>query len=209
MSVKFYQAQTYRERELLIVLNTHDADMTEVEAARKGDDSIKLLQTPADMPVGCAVNLGILNMSGDYWAKMDDDDYYSPNYLADINLYRKAVDFDIAGKGALFNYLEAEDATIVRSWKQADRQTHNFAGGTLVVKNTPENVHWPENVRGYADIEFLTQRLTKGAHISSLDPFSHIQIRRSDSTFHTWTRQAVHANAAFVSDGLSVESVFI
>lgn len=209
MAIKFYKAQKYKNRELIIVLNSNDFEHSSIDRMRGRDESIHIHYAPSDMPVGCAVNLGISHMTGDYWAKMDDDDYYSPNYLSDINLYRKFLDFDIAGKGALFNYLEEQDQTILRSSSLWDRETHNFAGGTLIVKNEPDNVHWPERVRGFADIEFLTGRLVEGAHIASLDPFGHIQIRRKDSRFHTWTRQASHMTADYTADGLNIESVFI
>lgn len=209
MAIEFYQAQNYNNRELIIVLNTDELRRDALERMKGDDHSIRFFHAPSDMPVGCAVNLGVANMTGDYWAKMDDDDYYSPNYLSDINLYRKFMDFDIAGKAAVFNYLEGRDETILRSSKLWDRETHHFAGGTLVVKNAPGNKFWPEHVRGYNDIEFLTGRLVDGAHLASLDPFGHLQIRKTDSRFHTWTRQESQMAADFRTSGLNLESIFV
>ena len=208
-AIEFYKSQLYQNRELIIVVNTDQYDTEEIAALTKSDPTIKVLYAPSSFTIGAAMNLGISHMQGDYWAKLDDDDYYSPHYLYDINLYRKHIDFDVAGKSSVFNYLEQSDTTILRSIYQRDRSVNNLAGGTFVVKRDDCAMYWSEFVRGYADVEFITRRLNEGAHVSSLDPFGYMQIRRSDERLHTWTKQASFLKPDYVSDGINLSSVFV
>ena len=209
MAVEFYQAQKYSNRELIIIVNTDDYDRSAIDLATESDSTIQVLYAPSNFTIGGAMNIGISNMRGDYWAKLDDDDYYSPNYLYDINLYRKHLNFDVAGKGSVFNYLEETNTTILRSFYQRDRSVDNLAGGTFVAKRDAEKMYWSETVRGYADIEFLTRRLSEGANIASLDPFNYVQVRRADERSHTWTKQASFLRPDFVCDSMNLSSIFV
>jgi glycosyltransferase involved in cell wall biosynthesis len=77
-AIRLYQAQTYPNRELLIL-----ADGDDVRDIVPDDPSIRLLQLEGHAEIGTKRNLGCSRALGDVIAVWDDDDYSSPDRLSD------------------------------------------------------------------------------------------------------------------------------
>ncbi|WP_103763043.1 glycosyltransferase [Roseovarius confluentis] len=151
-----------------------------------------LYSMPGYKSIGYCINYGIEQSASDYWAKFDDDDIYGPDYLSDMLLQRKYVDFDITGKAAIFTYLEEFDRLHIRRLWTRDTLEPFIGGGTILAR-TGTNM-FPEDVRGYADTLYLTEAEERGYRILSSDPFNFAQVRRADPSSHTWTAGAHQLN---------------
>src|SRR4029453_16390776 len=90
--------------DLELVLLTHGFEITSERAAslaeKYGVERYPVLTEPPETTLGECLNLCVAAASGDVLTKMDDDDYYGPNYLADM---LHALDYskaDVVGKHA-------------------------------------------------------------------------------------------------------------
>ena len=58
--------------------------------------------------LGDCLNRGVEAASGEYVAKMDDNDHYGERYLSDHVLAASFSDAEVVGKGLFFVYFEAD-----------------------------------------------------------------------------------------------------
>jgi glycosyltransferase involved in cell wall biosynthesis len=83
-SIASYQVQTYRDRELVIILNggddTYRKRMRD-HVALLGDSSIRLVDIPGLLPLGALRNKSLQWAKGPIICQWDDDDLYHPQRL--------------------------------------------------------------------------------------------------------------------------------
>ncbi|HEV3334611.1 MAG TPA: glycosyltransferase [Bryobacteraceae bacterium] len=78
LALRFYQDQTYSARELIVV---DDGERFPVEAAAVESVGGRLIRMPGATPLGTKLNAGIEVARGRWCQKMDDDDWYSPQFM--------------------------------------------------------------------------------------------------------------------------------
>ena len=74
---------TYPEKEFLIILNSNCIPASEFEKRAASYSNIRIFRLDDSVTLGECLNFGVREAKYDYIAKMDDDDYYGPNYLLD------------------------------------------------------------------------------------------------------------------------------
>jgi glycosyltransferase involved in cell wall biosynthesis len=77
-ALRCYRRQTYKDSELIVV-DDSDRPMRDLCEGRPRMRYIRLTRVT---PLGKKLNLGIEAARGDVLCKLDDDDYYGPDYLA-------------------------------------------------------------------------------------------------------------------------------
>ena len=77
-AVQYYQAQTYPNSELIVVDDGDDA----VGDLCRGIETLTYIRLNQRTPPGSILNLGIEASRGEILQKIDDDDYYGPEFLA-------------------------------------------------------------------------------------------------------------------------------
>ena len=77
-AVRYFLRQTYANKELIIV----DDGAESAAALVPADAHIRYCRIGAQTPLGSKLNLGIARASGHIIQKLDDDDYYHPDFLA-------------------------------------------------------------------------------------------------------------------------------
>lgn len=185
-----YRRHAYDPLDLVIVLHSDSYSPSDIAPMLRDSDRAQVIRVPESQSVGMALNVGIDAAGGDYWARIDDDDYYGPNYFGDAMLNRQFCDFDICGKSQWFIYFEALKGAFVHKRNWAAHSTNPvIAGGTFLVRNSGEaRLRFDDRVRGYADIDLLGRAIDAGGtNVVSSDPFNFLQIRRMDRKSHTWT----------------------
>ena len=77
-SLKYFLRQTYRDAELIVVGESPDA----LPASAAEVSRIRYIEAHAGANLGAKLNLGIEVARGSIVQKLDDDDYYHPEFLA-------------------------------------------------------------------------------------------------------------------------------
>lgn len=76
-AIKYFLRQTYANKELIIV----DDSLTSAAALVPSDAAITYIKLDSSMSLGRKLNLAIGKASGQIIQKLDDDDYYHPDFL--------------------------------------------------------------------------------------------------------------------------------
>jgi spore maturation protein CgeB/SAM-dependent methyltransferase len=192
--------QNYGHIELIFVQNSSAFSEEEI-AERFSAFKLKILSIPEEQFLADGLNAALEVASGDYLAKIDDDDYYGPNYLSDSLLaFDYAPTAGLVGKKSFFAYVEAADQTVLRFPTQSYKFCRHVHGGTLVWdRRRLEGLEF-ESVRRGTDTRFLKSVQRMGVDIFSTDPFNFVHVRYADKTRHTWTIE----DDEFVSKAVSV-----
>ena len=194
--IENYQRQQYPNKELLVALNSAEVDIQAVKAhVHKSVPSARVYQLDADRNIGFCLNWLIQQATGDYWAKMDDDDEYGQHYLQDYVLNVRALDIDVMGKKMGPTYFEALGQTLYRdpaSMSASDfllheDNRHHMAGATFfgksdLLKRNP----FSEALRSSVDVEFFRSALKKSLNVMLADDFNFTVFRAADKSHHTW-----------------------
>ena len=94
--------------------------------------ALTLVPMPGDAWFGDVLTASVRAASGDVVAKMDDDDWYGPDFLTDLLLARHYSGADVVGMTAEYVHLEAIDRTVRRT-DESERAAKFVAGGTIMV----------------------------------------------------------------------------
>lgn len=98
-----------------------------------GDRAVTVIGCPAETIFGDVLAAALDAAAGDLVVKMDDDDWYAPDFLADLLRARHQSGADLVGNVAEFFYLEASDRT-VRRREASEVYTRYVAGGTMLME---------------------------------------------------------------------------
>jgi len=117
-----YDAMDYPNKEWVVVFNGNLSELERVKEQIHDAPNTSLIYIPRELHAGPCMNIGIQKAVSDYVFRMDDDDYYGPNYLLDTILHTRIVDYDISGK--VFKYFVVKeqfpDAVFSRQPKMFD-----------------------------------------------------------------------------------------
>ena len=178
--------QVYGEKELLLVLNNAVFDVESIETQTKDLHNVRIIQIDGSATLGESLNRGVEEASGDYIAKMDDDDYYGENYLLDMMLAANFSEAEILGKGTYFVHMEGGDVMALRNVAPEHEYSSYVCGGTLIVRrNVLREIPFANRTRG-EDSALLESARKAGCRIYSADVFNFLQVRRANTNRHTW-----------------------
>ncbi|MGS2744307.1 glycosyltransferase [Halomonas sp. LS-001] len=191
-----YLQQEYPNKELLIALNTDQVDRQAIaREVQEKVPSAQIFQFGSERNLGFCLNWLIRQSQGAYWAKMDDDDSYGPNYLMDYWLNTQALDSDLVGKKMSATYFEALDKTLYRDSDTLSASDfilyegnhHHMAGATFFAKRDLLNLNpFSESRRSSIDVEFFRGALQKEQSVMLADDFNFTVYRAADKQHHTW-----------------------
>jgi len=215
-----FRNDRYPHKELVVVLHGRDASLQEARSLVRTGERISIYQVGRELSLGACLNFAAAQSDADYWAKVDDDDIYGPNYLSDLMMYRKAVDFRVGGKTAAFVYSKGEDAirfdpayAATRSWqyRRAGRgERVHIAGGTLIGhRDVLQDVPFSATRRRGSDSDFLRRSDAAGYDFTAFDFFNFALFRSDAPGFHTWNADAddIVRRTSVVGTGAEIDKV--
>ena len=189
LMIENYLRQIHKNKELLIILNNDEFDINSIKQKVEGIPSVQVYQLSQNVSLGDCLNHGVAKASGNYIAKMDDDDIYGRNYLSDALI---AFDFsgaDVVGKDSYFCYVESKKIMAIKQPSKDNRYSDFVSGGTLIIRKEVFNKIKFHNRNRGEDTNFLKDCKENGFVIYSSDKYNFIQMRYSNTTAHTWTIQ--------------------
>ncbi|GAA3711743.1 hypothetical protein GCM10022224_091600 [Nonomuraea antimicrobica] len=134
---------------------------------------------------GEVLNDAAARASGSFLLKMDDDDWYGPDFLADLLLAHAYSGAQVVGTVPEFVYLSSIDVTVHR--RQVTEQITSFvAGGTILVERSAfQAVGGFRPLRRSVDTQFQEALQAAGGQIYRTHGLGYI-LRRGPAANHTW-----------------------
>ncbi|RHW27858.1 glycosyltransferase [Nocardioides immobilis] len=134
----FALRQVARQRgvdaELVLVCHGFTVDEGLVRSRLPGK-SVVVVEVPESLPFGDVLNAGVRAAGHDLLVKMDDDDWYGPDFLSDLLWARHYSGADLVGMTPDFVYLEELDTTL-RRHDDSERPAKFVAGGTMLLERS-------------------------------------------------------------------------
>jgi len=186
---KSYVSQSHPVKQLIIVLNGEDVveERWREYAENYPGEEIEILNMGVGVTLGPCLNAGYERAKYEYLAKMDDDDYYGPNYLSDMLMCFDFCGADIVGKKSFYVYFESYDQLALKWQGNEYKKVDAVSGATLVFKRKVfEKVRFGGLKRG-SDTAFLKACVENGFEIYSGDRYNFILHRSAQTQSHTWT----------------------
>lgn len=178
-----YASQSGIRTELILVTNAANYAVPATHATETLDD-VTVVETDPALSLGTALNRGVAAASGEVIAKFDDDDWYSPSYLADTCNIMRSEHAGLVGKKTYFVYFEAADETVRLYPGNENSRVGRIAGGTIVAhRDVCERVAFADLTLG-EDVRFVRAAERHGFGIYGAPAVGYLQLR---STTHTWS----------------------
>ncbi|MEU4230263.1 glycosyltransferase [Nonomuraea sp. NPDC026600] len=188
--VGFALEQVGRQRgvqlEVILALHGVPPGHPDVAAAIAAfDGPLTVLEADHQAVFGEVLNEAAARASGSFLLKMDDDDWYGPDFLADLLLAHSYSGAQVVGTVPEFVYLSSIDVTVHR--KQITEQITSFvAGGTILVERSAfQAVGGFRPLRRSVDTQFQEALQAAGGQIYRTHGLGYI-LRRGPAANHTW-----------------------
>lgn len=180
-------AQVGVDLELVVATHGFVDDGLEARARARGIERVMVVPMPVDASLGECLNAARLRASGAVLSKMDDDDRYGPNYLADLLAAMHFSEAEVVGKHCRIVELAAHDERVLVQETNEHRYTHFVAGPTLTWR-ADLGIDFAARTQG-EDTDFLGRVTQAGGRIYAADRFNFVQVRSGDPRRHTWTAE--------------------
>ena len=188
LALACYDQQTYPRRELIVVDNGERFPVAEEAVMAVGG---RLVCVEPGMPLGSKLNAGIAASRGQLIQKMDDDDWYGPEFVAAM-VARLETFWRVACRPTLLFLTPFLFFDLAR-WQLFQSVKGHLPGATLLF---PRDL-WEEQpfrpLAGDEDVWFLLDQTRLGAAAVSLDaPELYLAVRHAGlgaDRGHTWTHQ--------------------
>lgn len=136
-----------------------------------------------DASLGEALNAGTDALDTRFVAKIDDDDHYGPQYLADALRAHRYAGAGIVGKHTYYAAVDALDDLLLRFPGHDHVYSSTLAGGTLVIDRERVGDLRFEDMSLGEDRAFIHACHRLGISTYSADRFSFVQHRGADNTW--------------------------
>jgi glycosyltransferase involved in cell wall biosynthesis len=129
-AMRLFRNQDYPNKELIIVC---DDKIMSIDFTERG---IRIISTgPYKMTIGAKRHVGINHSSGDYIAHMDDDDFYSPQWLSKSIDFLETTGCSLTGLSEALMHDYSKDLTYLYSFLPQNAPIKKYVlGATMVYK---------------------------------------------------------------------------
>ena len=180
--------QRHTDLELVLVLHGLDVDEGELRkrAADAGVSTLEIVSAPPSYTLGACLNAGIDRASGDYLAKMDDDNHYGAHYLTDLLHGFETSGAGIVGKWAHYVWLQSTGAVVLRYPDAEHSYQRRIQGGSMLFDGDLLRALRFADLPRAVDSDILDRAIADGVKVWSGDRFNYVSIRGVDRQAHTW-----------------------
>lgn len=179
-----------------------DEDELRRKAASVGITDVVVVHADRSVPLGACLNLLAHAADGEVVAKIDDDDFYGPDYLLDQLNALGYSDAQMVGKQTHYVHLLGPKLTALRFPGLEHRFTDFVAGPTFtMLRSTALDIGFPELPIG-EDSGFIKRVIAQHGTVYSADRFNFALVRGASS--HTWqaTEMEILASATLQTPSL-------
>lgn len=209
------KAQTHRNLHLIYVAHGPSHDLEDLRKFFSGLRSVQILALPeAEQTLGAALNLALDHCTTDLCAKIDDDDFYGPNYIRTSLAALRYSGFDgvgIVGRERAYVYAEDMNAFGLRYPENRENALRSRVfGGTIFWSRKALGDQRFIDANTGEDSDFFQQAAKKGVKIFSAEPFDYVYVRYSSPGAHTWTIRSEDfmRNASILAEGIRLDLAY-
>jgi hypothetical protein len=193
-----FEQQTYPNKELVLIFNGQEVPPCNELGLEMPRSDVKIANVPGEMFAGACLNQGHILAEGEYCFRVDDDDYYGPNYILDMILQAKCIDAELFGKPPACVMFEDDSFVYSRnaapSLSLINRKLLTagrvWMGGNSLAgdKNCFHKVSYPDLSYGAADSVFIHSLnvIDGNLNIAIMDGMNLAFQRKMDTSLHTW-----------------------
>lgn len=181
-----YERSNYPVKELLLIINNNKISLKDCNLKATNFNNVKIFQLDETCTLGECLNYGVEKSKYDYISKMDDDDYYGPNYLEDTMNVFKYTDAKVTGKLTYFVYFEDKNTLGIMCNNWEYKYVLSVAGGTITAKKDVFDRVKFGNVSFGEDKLFLEACHKLGYRIFSSNKYNYVLNRHKNLEEHTW-----------------------
>jgi glycosyltransferase involved in cell wall biosynthesis len=209
--IENFKRQTLIEKELIIIVNS---SMIEVDFAEP-----KILRFPEEVSLGACLNQGVRVANYDFVTKMDDDDYYGPDYLKEVYETLVQKDADVVGKSSFYIYFKKNHELCLYNPNRENqwivnnglyKSSYFLSGATLAFKKKIlEKIRFPD-VNVGEDSGFQRLCFDNGLKMYSLSKEHYAYIRYNYPRHHhsDAKEQFLRRQSHFIVNPPSIEKFF-
>ena len=207
--------QRYENLHVIYVAHGPGHDLEKIRHAFSSLKSIEVLAFPdANATLGEALNLALDHCQTDLVAKIDDDDFYGPDYIHSsiaAFMHNGHEDVGIVGRGSAYCFVEDRDLLALRFPKGfANQPRPRVFGGTIFWSRTRLNNQKFQPLPRAVDTAFFGDAVAQGVKIYSCEPYDYVHVRYAQLRAHTWkvTSDEFLSKAKPVSKGLRLDIAY-
>lgn len=179
-----FDRQSYPHVDLVVVTNAPGVDTAAVEAVVGGRSDIRWVAGDPDATLGACLNEALDRTDATLVAKVDDDDHYGADYLADLEVAWRFSGAAVTGKHSHYAWFADRGQGFLRFVGREFEFTDWLAGGTLLVDRDQTGALRFADVSLGEDAALLAACRRRGLDLFAADRFNYAQIRHGDNT---WT----------------------
>ncbi|MCW2814752.1 MAG: hypothetical protein JWN84_2207 [Nocardioides sp.] len=185
----FALAQVARQRgveslELVLAPHGFEVDAARVQDAVGPDVAVQVLPHRRTTLFGDVLHAAARAAGGDVLLKMDDDDWYAPDVVADLLRARAWSGAELVGMPAELHYLAERDLTVKRG-HPVEVYARFVAGGTMLVDRAAlREAGGFRAVRKWVDAQLIDALQDMGAAVYRTHGLGYVL--RRNPTGHTW-----------------------
>ncbi len=170
--------------ELVVAPHGFDVPADRVREAVGAAVAVQVVPHPPDAVFGDVLHAAASVAGGDVVMKMDDDDWYSPDVVADLLRARAYSGADLVGTPAETHYVAPADLTVFKG-HPSEVWTPFVAGGTLLLDRALlREVGSFRRVRKFVDSQLLESVLAAGGAAYRTHGLGYVLHRTEGG--HTW-----------------------
>ena len=203
--------QVYSNIKVIFVSHGPVIDEADVLRVFNKRFEVQYLTYPAvDTVLADGLNLALSKCKTDFVAKIDDDDFYGPNYISDQVLALRYSSASVVGKSSYFVHLKETDQTGLRFKDKHYRFMKRIHGGTLVWSRLRVEYQRFDRVIQGTDSLFLKSVIENGGSLFSSDPFNFIHVRYDNANQHTWkiSNEDMQSKMTGLVSGIDFDAVY-
>lgn len=172
-----------------VILLTHGFELDDIEKKdliESANFELNIISEDQSTVFGTCLNKCIDLANYEYFTKIDDDDYYYPNYLIDSWIAKQFSEADIVGKYSQFVYLESTNMTIQRFGHLQNRYSKYVAGATIFCETEFVKRFMFSEKSKAVDSDIIRRVLEKEGTLYCTHPYEFCIFRAENKEEHTW-----------------------
>ncbi len=170
--------------ELVLAPHGFDVDEAAVREHLPATTALQVVPQPGTTLFGDVLAAAAQAAAGDVVLKMDDDDWYAPDVIADLLRARDYSGAEMVGMPAEMHYLSPKDLTVKRG-HPSELYARFVAGGTMLLdRGLLREVGGFRSVRKFVDAQLIAAVTAAGAAVYRTHGLGYVL--RRNATGHTW-----------------------